>query len=711
MPTPQQRRFQRQHQTVKPAPGARSVAGVPLPLQALAYLAVFAAAVAVYLPTLRHGFLINWDDPTYVVNNPLIRGWSRENLIEIFTKPYFSNFLPLHLVSYMVDYSLWGLNPFGYHLQSVILNGVNAALALLVTRRLFGDFTLAFLAALLYAVHPSHVEAVAWISIRKDLLSTTFLLLTVYFYLRATGSRSLDRGSYAASVAAFTLGLLSKVSIVALPLFLLLLDLLQTAGRRRLSWKAALANKIPYGLVGLMLVRLNMLAQAKGQTYAHDPANYLMVKGHAVWNYLALLTGLPPGRPIYDAPQFAPDLLPAVANLAGIVVLPAALWVAHRRGWRVMSLGAGWVFVLLLPAIFFPLVTYMADRYLYAPSLGFCWLLGAGIVWMGRRSGGIAVRAGVVAFLTAIPFAGFVYRTMEYCPVWAGSESLWSYALARSEDYRIRNNLAQARLDEKRWADAERLYREGSRFENYISHQGLAAVYYNTNRYAEAEREIERAVEIARKGGLASGKLADLEYARGQIYWVQSQPQKAIDAWEAALRANPRDERAPLTTVWVGVAESRLGNEEASQEAFRQAIEKYRRTGQPVTDAYFAIGTVELNRNNFLKAAEWYRLAYRESPHEAKVAFFLGRALARGGSPAEAMQLFKRIAEGEFSILSDSQFTMPDVYVQMGVAAQTLGHNQEAIGYWEEALRRAPDHPERDAILASIAALRRAAGH
>src|SRR5216117_3489844 len=253
MPSPEQHRFQRRHRTVKPAAEARPARGVPLPLLVLAYLAVFAAAVLVNLPTLHYGFLINWDDPTYVVDNPLIRGWSRGHLLEIFTKPYFDNFLPLHLVSYMVDYSLWGLNPFGYHLQSVILNGVNAVLALLVTRRLFADFTLASLAALLFAVHPSHVEAVAWISIRKDLLSTAFLFLTVYFYLRATGSRSLDRGSYAASVAAFTLGLLSKVTIVALPLILLLLDLLKTDGRRRPSWKAAVANKIPYGLVGLVL--------------------------------------------------------------------------------------------------------------------------------------------------------------------------------------------------------------------------------------------------------------------------------------------------------------------------------------------------------------------------------------------------------------------------------------------------------------------------
>lgn len=545
MPTRQQRRFQRRQRAVKPAPEARPAPGVPPALQALAYLAVFAAAILVNLQTLRYGFLTSWDDPTYVVDNPWIRGLTRENLVHVFTQPYFANYLPLHLVSYMVDYNFWGLNPFGYHLQSVLLNGVNAVLALVVTRRLFGNFFLAFLAALLFAVHPSHVEAVAWVSIRKDLVSTAFLLLTVFFYLRATDSRSLGRGAYVASVVSFTLGLLSKVSIVALPLFLLLLDWFPPSGRRRIPWKLAIANKIPYGLVGLVLVKINTLVQVKAQAaYAHDPLRYLMVKGHAVWKYLALLTGIPAGRPVYDTPEFTLEPLSVVANLAGILVLPAVLWIAHRRRWNMLGMGAGWVLALLLPAILFPLVTYMADRYLYAPSLGFCWLLAAGIVALSRRAGPLPARAGVAALLTVLPLTLFAYRTVEYNRVWAGSEQLWSYAISRSKDYRVRNNLAQARMNEKRWAEAERLYKQATGIENFVSHQGLAAVYYDTHRYADAQREIEKALEIAGRRGAANDDLAELEYTRGAIYWVQSENQKAIEAWEAAVRANPHHERA-----------------------------------------------------------------------------------------------------------------------------------------------------------------------
>ena len=218
---------------------------MPPAIQVLAFAAVLAAALLVNLSTLGFGFLPSWDDHIYVVDNPWIRGFTRENLVHAFSEPYYANFLPLHLVSYMIDYSIWGLKPFGYHLQSVLLNALNAALALWVVHRLLGNFCLAFLAALLFAVHPSHVEAVAWVSIRKDLLSTTFLLLTVHCYLRATDDGALRRGPYVASVVCFTLGLLSKLSIVALPLFLLLVDALPQADRRQISWKVSHREQAP----------------------------------------------------------------------------------------------------------------------------------------------------------------------------------------------------------------------------------------------------------------------------------------------------------------------------------------------------------------------------------------------------------------------------------------------------------------------------------
>ena len=500
-----------------------------------------AVAYLTHASALRFEFLTSWDDPTYVVDNPWIRGLTAENLRFVFTQPYFMNYLPLHLVSYMVDYTFWGLNPFGFHFQSVLLHAINAALALWAVRKLFGSLAVGTIAALLYAVHPSQVEAIAWVSIRKDLLSTAFLLLTLVFYLDATAKTKVRVGPYVASVLCFVLGLFSKVSIAALPAFLLVLDAFPRTGARRRPWKEAILTKVPYGIAALILVYVNNLAQVKAQAaYAREPVNYLMVKGHAVWNYVSLLSGIPRGTPIYDTPQFSGDAPRAVIELAGLLVLPLVFWLAERRGWRALSWAAAWTLILLLPAILFPLVTYMADRYLYAASLGFCWALAAGILAIATRASGAGMtRALVAAGLTAAPFGLFTMRTLEYMPVWRNSETLWTHTIRHSKDFRARNNLAQVRLAQKRYDDAERLYREASAIDNIVSHQGLATVFYSQRRYDDAMRSIERAFEIAATKRTDPADMAELLYTRGAIYWVRGENARAIADWEAALQVMP----------------------------------------------------------------------------------------------------------------------------------------------------------------------------
>ena len=382
---------------------------------AIAALLVVVAGItaALYLPTLHYSFL-NWDDNRYVLENPWIRSWSPSNLHHIFTAPYFANFLPLHLVSYMVDYRLWGLNPFGYHLQSVMLDALNAALVLLVVRRLVGDTLVAFLAALLFAVHPSHVEAVAWISIRKDLLASSFALLSVWFYLQAVESASRRWAAYWGSVLCFALGMLSKVSIVTLPLFLLLLDVWWAPARPRRAWWRIVIDKAPYGAIALVLVRLNLLSQTRAAaSYASSAVGYASVKGLAAWNYVGLLLGVLRGNPDYDLPVLGAAPGVVVACVSGLLLLPLAVWVAYRRRCRVAALGLTWIFIVLVPALAFPLVTYMADRYLYLPSVGFCWMLAAGIVAVGDRVAGPRWRAAAIAGLALVPIAVFTARTLQ----------------------------------------------------------------------------------------------------------------------------------------------------------------------------------------------------------------------------------------------------------------------------------------------------------
>jgi len=512
----------------------------------LASAAVFLAGCAVFLPTLGYSVL-NWDDDVYITRNPFLRAFDAATLRAVFTQPYFQNYLPLHLFSYMVDHALWGMRAMGYHLGSVLLHGLNAVLCLAVVRRLSRSLTVAFLAALLFALHPSHVEAVAWISSRKEVLSTTFMLLSLLFHLRARRGAALRPGPYVASVLFFLAAMLSKVSVVVLPAFLLLLDAFPPPGgpRARPSWVRALVEKIPYGVVGAVLILVNSRVQVTARAaYAHEPLRYMTVKGHAVWNYLGLLLGLG-GNPDYDLPRIAGA--GTLLNLMGWLALPVAGVLLYRNRRRLEFLGVAWVLLTLLPALLFPLVTYMADRYLYAPSIGFCWALAA-VLGAPRREG---LARGTALALTVALLALFTVRTLAESRHWKSSETLWTYALTRSRDYRAYNNLAQVRVEQKRLAEAEQLLRRGAAVPNVTSWQSLAVLHYTQGRNAEALAETDRALAILATKAPDPTLLAELRYDRGAILWALGKPAEAAEEWRAALRANPNHARA---REWLGTA-------------------------------------------------------------------------------------------------------------------------------------------------------------
>jgi protein O-mannosyl-transferase len=508
----------------------------------LAAAAIAAAAILVNLPTLRFQF-VSWDDSWYVTQNPWIRGWSASNLRHIFTQSYFVSYMPLQLVSYMLDYSLWGLKPFGYHLQQIVLHAVDSVLAFELVRRLFGRYWLAAIAGLFFALHPAHVESVAWVSARKDVLSAAFLIPAVLFYLSARGERSLRMKPYLASVLLFTLAILSKVNVVVMPLFLALVDLatLRLPRRDARWWMQVLGTKVPYGVVGLGVSVANWIVEVKtNAAYARDPARYFVLKGRTAWEYLAHLTGIPRQNPIYDTPLISLDFLSILVSLAGILILPALVWIGFRRRDRLLAFGSGWMFVMLLPAIFFPVPTYLADRYLYLATLGFCWLLAAALLALSARAKPRTVGVAAAVLLTAAAASFFAWRTARYNRVWANSESLWSYTIEASRDFRAFNNLARVRMEQSRWDDAERLFKLGSRQANVTSWDGLTAVYYKMGRYADALQANEKAFRMHALKEEDPIELAELNYKRGVIYLGQNRLDEGIESLETAHSLNPR---------------------------------------------------------------------------------------------------------------------------------------------------------------------------
>ena len=517
----------------------------------LATLGIFLCACAVFWSTRTYAFL-NWDDKVYILTNPWIKALTWENVQAIFTRPYFQNFLPLHLFSYLLDHALWGENAGGYHLSSLLIHALNSVLCFLVVRRLSGDAGIGLVAALLFAVHPAHVESVAWVSSRKDVVSTAFLLLSLRSYLAARRGGALRPLPVAASCAWFLLGMLSKVSVAPLPAFLLLWDRMPPGrGGRPLPWVPALLSKIPYAIIAGVLILVNSRAQVTAQAaYAHEPIRYLAVKGHAVWNYLALLFGRE-GNPDYDLPGIGGSAASAV-DLAGLLVLPALAYVLFRWKRRLEFLGVAWIFLMLLPALLFPLVTYMADRYLYAPSIGFCWAVTTGLAGAGAWERTLrSPRAPAAGLAVLILLAGFALRTVSYSRIWKDSESLWTFAATKSLDYRVFNNLADVRMQQKRWKDAERLLKRAATVENVTSYQSLGVLYYSLHRYDEALQATDRAIEIQARKRPDPTLEAELHFNRGAIVWLQGQNARAVEEWRRSLSLDPRHAQA---REWLKIA-------------------------------------------------------------------------------------------------------------------------------------------------------------
>ncbi|MFQ5443875.1 MAG: hypothetical protein ACE5EK_04575, partial [Nitrospinales bacterium] len=217
------------------------------------FLFLLLADFLVYGPSLQFGFLDYSDDQTYIFNNPYLRNLSVANLLAIFSDVDFDTYLPFTLISFSLDYTFWKMNPMGYHLTQLILHLANSLFVLILLMKLKIHRTVALSAALLYSVHPVHVESVVWISERKNLLSAFFIFPSILFYMKYVERPTGGRRYFLASLAFFIFGLLSKSIALVLPVIFILLDLfIYKRGLR-------IYEKIPFFagalLMGLMTLR------------------------------------------------------------------------------------------------------------------------------------------------------------------------------------------------------------------------------------------------------------------------------------------------------------------------------------------------------------------------------------------------------------------------------------------------------------------------
>jgi tetratricopeptide (TPR) repeat protein len=549
------------------------------------------SVAAVYAQALGFGF-VNYDDTDYVLTNPMVRrGLSWEGLGWAFTSFDFANWFPLTWLSLMVDAEIAGGSPRMFHLTNLLLHAANTLLLFRVLDLATGARWKSAWVAALFAVHPLHVESVAWIAERKDVLSTLFGLLGMLAWLRWVEHPGALR--QAAVLACFGLGLLCKQMLVTLPFVLLLFDFWPLGRHRRVPVPSLLREKIPLLVLAAAASAMAVIAQRTGGALGSLDAYPLGARlANAVVAYAAYLqqTFWPAGLAVFYPHPGSDVPIGAVLGAAALLSVITALVAIWRRSRPYLAVGWLWYLGMLLPVIGIVQIGFQAraDRYTYLPLVGIFIMLAWGVpdLFPHRRR-----LLAVLAVASALVSAWLASLQTAY---WRESISLFERAVEVTG-------------------------------ENAVARHNLAAAYYHRGQPGDLERALEHYTEAVRiDPGYASAanSLAGVLLELGRT-------EEAIERWSQLLRIRPRA-IAALCNLCRALSE--MGRLAEAEQRCSQAL---RRSPQPAC-AHYHLGRLRFQQSRILEAEEHLETAVRIAPHDTDARVSLGVVLASQGRFEEA---------------------------------------------------------------------------
>lgn len=542
--------------------------------------------VVAYLPVLSAGF-VNWDDDDYVVKNTLIRSLS--NAGELFTSPVQGNYHPLTMLSLALNYSVSELKPFSYHLVNLIIHLLNTFLVFRLASKLSRNNNfISFATALLFGIHPLHVESVAWISERKDVLYGFFFLLGLISYINYI-QKKLNK-DLLLTFCWFTLSILSKPAAIIFPVVLFLFDFFF---RRKIAMKIFL-EKIPFFAVSLFFAYLTLKAQktvgATDNAAVFSAGNRMLFAfyGYAMYFFKTILpvnlVAFYPTPPINEPLPSYFFIMPLF--FIATVVTCLITW---KRD-RLLTFGFGFYFANLLLVLQFVVVgsALMADRYAYIPLIGLFFMAGCYLFRAFERKLTTAYTIIIVVGVILIPV------TYNQAGTWKNGETLWENAIQkhpgakayvmRAEDLKKKGNLDKA-LD-----------------------------YYN------------HAISLNKADPEAFGN-------RGNIYFERSQDSLALADYEKALALKP-DFVTILSNK--GSLLSRQGKPEEGLKLLQKALE----LDSTHAPAYRNMATTYLNMKEYEKAIAFFKKYIALEPGEAEIYNAIGVCYQNLGTFEPSLKYF-----------------------------------------------------------------------
>ncbi len=637
-----------------------SKANIPLFRRQLSMLSIglflILLIIAVFGQVRNHGF-INFDDNEYVTQNPHVTsGITLSGMVWALGAMHSNNWHPLTWLSHMLDCELYGLNPGGHHISNILFHIGNTLLLFFVLQRMTGARLKSGFVAALFAIHPLHVESVAWVAERKDVLSTFFWMLTMGAYVHYARGPRIHR--YLVVVLCFALGLLSKPMLVTLPFVLLLLDywpLNRFRLEKRKRDHAGLAalrcsnpsplflikEKLPFFILAALAALLTVLAQQRGGTVKSLEffpletriANALISYVQYVWK----IVWPPPMAILYPYPDYFQtwEVVGAILFLGGVTLLILRFVRSHPY----LAVGWLWYVGTLVPVVGLVQVGMqaMADRYTYVPSIGLFIMAvwgGADIVkgWKYRK-----VVFAVSSGLTLLIYGGLAWSQVRW---WHNSETLFEHTVRVTRG-------------------------------NFLIHNKLGNILFQKGELEEATIHFQQAARINPYFVEAYNNIGNVLFQKGEI-------QQAVDYYRKALSQAPDYADAHNN---LGSALVRLGKTPEAIEHYREAL----RINPNFTEAQHNLGIASAEQKTDKKASAYSVEGLGNKPGLPDAYNNAGVALARQGKRREALGQFAKALE------IDPNFA--EAHCNMGNALTELERIEEALSHYREALRIKPDYP------------------
>lgn len=524
----------------------------------------------------------NWDDPGLVIDNPSIRSLSPKNIVSIFTPRAGKTYQPVRVLSYAIDYATGKLNPFIYHLHNVILYAINVFLVYLILIRLT-NFRVAFWAGVCWAFMPVHIESVAWVAARKEVLAGAFFFLSLLLYIDFRQTNR-NKALYFLSLLAFILAILSKPTAVVLPLILFIYESLKGKEKR-------LIYHLPYWLPNILILAYFLLFGGAKKPAYHGGG---LVPTIFTDMFIILRYWINAFLPFWLSPRYliiVKNIFPGWRVVLGLIFVIFLLVVAFTssRKRQLITFSIAWFFISLLPVLnFVPISTMMADRYIYFASFGQALVFGLVVDSLGKRFRFASYVAGAYLLMLLVV-------SISMSRIWRNSYTLWSYTLKREPNHPLAyDSLGLWFREQGERIKAYEAFRRAAALDPFYleAFKNLSAICWEIGRYKEGIEAGRRAVELGREDVDAYYNLANNILSSGNLA-------EAELIYRKALKLSPNDAR-----IWLN-----LGILKYNERKLDEAIEyfEHAQTLAPQEPlVYLNLGAVNFELKNYKASKAYY---------------------------------------------------------------------------------------------------------